>query len=95
MSDKQSPAWRREFQPVSAAQRWGKFVLLVGVALGIFIFCVGFTSSGDADTTFLAIAGGLLLAVGCASAFCEFLARHISQDICSRVSKMLDDRVTQ
>jgi|ETNmetMinimDraft_26_1059896.scaffolds.fasta_scaffold58338_2 hypothetical protein len=95
MSDKKSPAWRREFQPVPATQRWGKYLLLVGVAVGIVILCAGFASGGDADTALLVGVGGLLLAVACASAFCECLVRHISQDICSRVSEMLDDRVTQ
>lgn len=92
MTDKQSPAWRREFQLVPAAQRWGKYLLLLGVALGNIISVGGFASN-DEDMALRFGFSGLLLAFVCLAVFFECLARHISQDVCSRMSKMFDDRI--
>ena len=91
MTDKQSPAWRRDFQPVSDRQRWGKHLLLLGVAIGLVISMSGFNSN-DASLALRIGFAGLILAVICAVIYCEFMARHIVQDVCARVSKMLDDR---
>ena len=94
MTDKQSPAWRRDFQSIPAAQRWGKYLLLLGVAMGIVISIGGFNSS-DEDMVFSVGLSGLLLAEVCAAIFFECLSRHISQDVCSRMSQMFDDRIEQ
>ncbi len=94
MSDKQSPAWRREFQPVPAAQHWAKYFLLLGAAGGIAISFGGFSSTDESVSLKVGFSG-LALAVLFTAAFFEFFARHMSQDVCSRMSKMFDDRIEQ
>jgi hypothetical protein len=49
-------------------------------------------NSNDASLALRIGFAGLILAVICAVIYCEFMARHIVQDVCARVSKMLDDR---